>query len=98
MNGAKIYNLGLSLLIRLSLFVEYLSFLGGEAQRPFLNNRGRTISAYDPSCPIPFNFKTEQTEFLCNKSIENKELLDFCPLHEILLPLPPSNYEGEGFL
>ncbi len=37
MNGAKINNLGLNFLIRLNLFVEYLSFIGGEAQRPIPN-------------------------------------------------------------
>ena len=38
MYEAKICNLGLSLLIRLNLSDEYLSFLGGGTHRSLLNN------------------------------------------------------------
>ena len=47
MNGAKINNLGLSFLIHLNLFVEYLSFIGGEAQRPIPNSYGRAAPGCD---------------------------------------------------
>ncbi len=57
MDGAKIYNLGLSLIFRLNPYVEYLSFLGGEAQRPIPNNNCRTISATDTY--KPFNSKSK---------------------------------------
>ncbi len=36
MDGAKVNYLGLKNLIRLNQYVAYLSFLGGEAQRPYL--------------------------------------------------------------
>ena len=52
MKGAKIYNLGLSLLIRLSLFVDYLSFLGGETQRPYLKTHSRVASVGKSIPPI----------------------------------------------
>ena len=42
---AKIYNLGLSLLIRLYLFVEYLSLLGGKTQRAYLKTHSKVASA-----------------------------------------------------
>ena len=57
MDGAKIYNLGLSLIFRLNSYVGYLSFLGGEAQRPIPNNNCRTISATDTY--KPFNSKSK---------------------------------------
>ena len=47
MNGAKINNLGLSFLIRLNLFVEHLSFIGGEAQRPIPISYGRAAPCCD---------------------------------------------------
>jgi len=56
MDGAKIYNFGLNLIFRLNPYVEYLSFLGGEAQRPIPNNC-RTISATDTY--NPFNSKSK---------------------------------------
>jgi len=55
MEGAKIYNLGLSLLIRLSLFVKYLSFLGGETQRPYLITHSRVASAIKSIPPFHMN-------------------------------------------
>jgi len=57
MDGAKIYNLGLSLIFRLNPYFEYLSFLGGEAQRPIANNHCRMISAED--IYKPFNSKSK---------------------------------------
>lgn len=48
MYGTKINGLGLNLLIRLSLFVEYLSFLGGETQRPSQNNQSSSTTVQDP--------------------------------------------------
>jgi hypothetical protein len=55
MNGAKINNLGLSFLIRLSQFVEYLSFLGGETQRPILNSHGVAVPVCDSISPFHIN-------------------------------------------
>ena len=57
MDGAKIYNLGLKLIFRLNPYVEHLSFLGGEAQRPIPNNHCRKISATDTY--NPFNSKSK---------------------------------------
>ena len=47
MYEAKINNLGLSSLIRLSLLLKCLSFLGGEAQRPLFNNNCKVLSSQD---------------------------------------------------
>ncbi len=55
MYGAKINNLGLCLLIRLIMFVEYLSFFGGETQRPILNSHGRVVPAHDSLYPFHIN-------------------------------------------
>lgn len=59
MDGAKIYTLGLSLIFRLNPCVEYLSFFGGEAQRPIPNNNCRTISATNTYKPFNSNSKLE---------------------------------------
>ncbi len=61
MNEAKICNLGLSLLIRLNLSVEYLSFLGGGTQRPLLNNQSRAMPALDSNYPIHLDSKHDDT-------------------------------------
>ena len=82
MHEAKINNLGLSLLIRLSYYVEFMSFLGGETQRPYLNNRSSALPAQDSFYPIPLNFRNEYIDLLRNKRIQNNALLDFCPLHD----------------
>ena len=68
---AKIYNLGLSLLIRLYLFVEYLSFLGGETQRLYLKTHSRIASASKSTTPF-------HTNPLFQSQSENKQI--FCPL------------------
>jgi len=57
MNEAKICNLGLSLLIRLNLSDEYLSFFGGGTQRPLLNNRSRALPALDSNYQIHLDSK-----------------------------------------
>ncbi len=48
MYETKINDLGLNLLIRLSLFIEYMSFLGGETQRPSQSNQSSSATALDP--------------------------------------------------
>jgi len=57
MDGAKIYILGLSMIFRLNPYVKYLSFLGGEAQRPITNNNCRTI--FETNTYNPFNSKSK---------------------------------------
>jgi len=67
MYGAKINNLGLSLLIRLNHSFKYLSFLGGETQRAYLNNQGRVLSAQDSySLFHPDSKKDEKREIDSN--------------------------------
>ena len=78
MEGAKINNLGLWYLIRLCLFVEYLSFLGGETQRPFLNNRSRAIPAQYPLKSFHQFYKNTINEIL----VQKEEFLISCPLHD----------------
>lgn len=53
--GAKAYSPGLGLLVRVEMFVASLSFLGGEAQRPFLNRCRRVLSAINPFHTIQHN-------------------------------------------
>ncbi|GJM14766.1 MAG: hypothetical protein DHS20C13_00930 [Thermodesulfobacteriota bacterium] len=48
MYETKTNNLGLDLLIRLNLFIEYLNFLGGKTQRPNKNNQSNAATAPDP--------------------------------------------------
>jgi len=48
MYETKINNRGLNLLVRLSFFVEYLSFLGGDTQRPSQNNQSSSAIVQDP--------------------------------------------------
>ncbi len=55
MYEAKICNLGLSLLIRLNQSFKYLSFLGGETQRPYRNNHGGALPAHDFFYPFRIN-------------------------------------------
>ena len=71
MEGARIYNLGLSVLIRLSLFVEHLSFLGGKTQRPYLKTHSRVASTSKSITPF-------HTNPLFRFQRENKQI--FCPL------------------
>lgn len=61
MNGAKINNLGLSFLIRFNLFVEYLSFLGGETQGPILNSHGVAVPVCDSISPFHINPDLKKT-------------------------------------
>lgn len=77
MYEAKIYNLGLCMLIRLIVFVEYLSFLGGETQRPTLSNYGRTISAQDISIAFVLISTYKSSEI----PISEEEIIDLCPLY-----------------
>ena len=55
MNGAKIKYLGLSLLIRFDQFVECLSFLGGETQRPISNSHSSAASTRNSITPFHVN-------------------------------------------
>ena len=73
MHGAKIYYLGLSLLIRLSFSFKYLSFYGGETQRPFLNNRSRVIPAQYPFMSFPLSSKNTINKIL----VQKEEFLNF---------------------
>ena len=78
MYEAKINYLGLCMLIRLILFVEYLSFLGGETQRPILSNYGRAKSAQDTSKSFVLYTTYKSSKII----ISEEEIIDFCPLHE----------------
>ncbi len=73
MHGAKIYYLGLDLLIRLSFSFKYLSFLGGETQRPFLNNRSRVIPAQYPFMSFHISCKNTINKIL----VQKEEILSF---------------------
>lgn len=67
MDGAKINYLGLKSLIRYEIYREYMSFLGGEAQRPYLQLYSNTVSAEALITPSK-NYQV------------NKNLYKFCPL------------------
>ena len=54
MHGAKINNLGLSFVIRFDLFVDYLSCLGGVAQRTGFQIRGKIPPAGKSVYPSHF--------------------------------------------
>ena len=54
MNGAKINDLGPSI-IRLILFVEHVSFLGSETQRPISNSHSRGVPARESIPPFHIN-------------------------------------------
>jgi len=64
MYEAKIYNLGLSLLIRLNQSFKYLRFLGGEAQRPYQNNHGGALPAQYRFKPFDSNYIHKSSETL----------------------------------
>lgn len=70
MDGAKITYLGLRHLIRLRLFTDYLSFLGGEAQRPYLQ-------VYSNTSPAE-TLITPSNDYQVNKQFIYK----FCPLQD----------------
>jgi hypothetical protein len=95
MHGAKIYYLDFGLLIRLSFSFKYLSFLGGETQRPHRNHQSGPLSGQ-------YCFKLSH---LCYKNTINKILVQKEEFLNFLSPSRPfslsknflhQGYEGEG--
>ncbi len=61
MHETRINNLGLNLLIRLAFCLMYLSFLGGETQRPHRNYQSKHLPAQDFFCPLHLDSKHDDT-------------------------------------
>jgi len=80
MYEAKIHNLGLCVLTRFCYSFEYLSFLGGEAQRSFLKYQSRVVSVWDSYTQIPLYFRCEFVDLERRKMLQKKALTKFCYL------------------